>query len=59
MDVVPAFGAAPKIPLLNPLSSNPTKWLNTLKHLNCLSMFDQFVGLSLKVLKVSVLSYRL
>ena len=30
---------------LNPLSANITKWSNTL---NCLSMFDHFVGLALK-----------
>ena len=44
--------------LLNPLSANPTKWLNTLKQFvgslttNCLSVFDHFVGLALKGLKV-------
>ena len=38
----------------NPLSANPTKWLNTLKQFignlptNCLSVFDHFVGLALK-----------
>ena len=42
---------------INPLSANPTKWSNTLKQLvgnlpaNCLSVFDHFVGLALKVLK--------
>ena len=41
---------------LNPLSANPTKWSNTLKQFvgklptNCLSEFDHFVGLALKVL---------
>ena len=39
--------------LVNPLSSNFTKWSNTLKQLvgklptNCLSVFDHFVGLAL------------
>ena len=38
----------------NPLSANPTKWLNTLKQFvvhwptNCLSVFDHFVGSALK-----------
>ena len=42
--------------LFNPLSSNPTSWLNILKQFfsslptNCLSVFDHFVGLALKVL---------
>ena len=39
---------------LNPLSSNPTKWSNTLKQFvgnlptNCLSVFDHFVKLAFK-----------
>ena len=39
---------------LNPLSTNPTKWPNTLKQFvgklptNCLSVFDHFVKLTLK-----------
>ena len=39
---------------INPLGANPTKWSNTLKQFvdnmpaNCLSVFDQFVGLTLK-----------
>ena len=39
---------------LNPLSSNFTKWSNTLKQFvsklptNCLSVFDHFVGLALR-----------
>ena len=43
--------------LLNPLSANPTKWLNTLKQFvgnlptNCLILFDHFVKLTLKGLK--------
>ena len=43
---------------LNPLSVNPTKCLNTLKQYlgnllkNCLSVFDHFVGLALKRLRV-------
>ena len=38
----------------NPLSANITKWSNTIKQFvsnltsNCLSVFDQFVGLALK-----------
>ena len=42
---------------LNPLSANPTKWLNTLKQFvgklptNCLKVFGHFVGLALKGLK--------
>ena len=41
----------------NLLSANPTKWSNTLKPFfvnfptNCLSVFDHFVGLTLKRLK--------
>ena len=43
--------------VLNTLSANPTKWLNTLKQFvgnlltNCLSVFDHFVILALKGLK--------
>ena len=39
---------------LNPLSTNPTKWSNTLNQFvgklptNCLSVFDHFLGLALK-----------
>ena len=42
---------------INPLSTNPTKWSNTLKQfvgkllMNCLSVFDYFVKLVLKGLK--------
>ena len=45
---------------INPLSANPTKWPNTLKQFvgklptNCLSVFDNFVRLALKVLGVAV-----
>ena len=45
---------------LNPLSANPAKWSNTLKQFvgnfpkNCLSVFDHFVGLVLKGLRLSV-----
>ena len=41
---------------INPLSANRTKWPNTLKQFvgklptNCLSVFDHFVKLALKVL---------
>ena len=40
--------------VFNPLSANFTKWSNTLKQFvgnlptNCLSVFDHFVGLTLK-----------
>ena len=43
--------------MLIPLSANPTKWSNTLKQsvvnlpTNCLNVFDQFVGLTLRGLK--------
>ena len=43
--------------IFNPLSTNPTKWANTLKQfvgklqMSCLSVFDYFVGLVLKGLK--------
>ena len=39
-----------------PLSANPAKWLNTLKQFvgkfstNCLSVFDHFLGLALRVI---------
>ena len=38
----------------NPLSVNPTKGSNTLKQLptNCLSLFDHFMGLVLKGLRI-------
>ena len=45
---------------INPLSANPTKWSNTLKQFvgnfptNCLSVFDHFVGLALKELRLTV-----
>ena len=41
-----------------PLSDNPTKWSNTLKQfvgklpMNCLCVFDHFVGLALKGLSI-------
>ena len=43
---------------LKPLSANPTKWSDTLKQFvgnlltNCLSVFDHFVGLALKGLRL-------
>ena len=46
------------ISLLNPLSTNPTKWLNTLKQfvgylrMNCLGVCDHFVKLALKGLQI-------
>ena len=36
---------------VNPLSTNPTKWSNTLKQ--CLSVFDHSVGLTLKGLNLN------
>ena len=63
-----SFKSAPKVTLapymnhvgiLNPLIANPTKWSNTLKQFvsilptNCLSVFDRFVKLALKGLKVA------
>ena len=44
---------------INPLSANPTKWSNTLKQFagnfptNFLSLFDHFVKLTLKGLKLA------
>ena len=44
---------------LNSLSASPTKWSNTLKQFvgnlptNCLSVFDHFVKLALKGLRLS------
>ena len=45
----------------NSLSANPTKWSNTLKQLptNCLSLFDYFVGLLLKRLRIHRLNFHL
>ena len=48
---------------LNPLNAKFTKWSNTLKQFvgklptNCLSVFDHFVGLTLKGLKVIKLCF--
>ena len=33
---------------INPLSTIPTKWSNTLMQRNCLSVLDHFVGLALQ-----------
>ena len=47
-----------KIHHFNPLSANITKWLNTLKQFvgklptNCLSVFEHFVGFTLKGLRL-------
>ena len=44
--------------IFNPLSANPTKWPNTLKQfvaklsMNCLSVFDHFLGLALNGLNI-------
>ena len=44
---------------MNPLSANSTKWSNTLKQFvgklptKCLSVFDYFVGLAIKGLKMN------
>ena len=46
--------------LFNPLSAKSTKWSNTLKQFvgklptNCLSVFDHFVGLALKGLRLKL-----
>ena len=48
------------IPSFNPLSANPTKWSNTFKRFignlptNCLSVFDHFMGLALKGLRLAI-----
>ena len=48
------------IHLINPVSANMIKWSNTLKQLvgklptNCLSVFEHFVGLALKGLRLSL-----
>ena len=51
-----AAGVFCKKDILNPLSANSTKWSNTLKQCasatNCLSVFDHFVKLALKGLKI-------
>ena len=47
------------IDFINPLSANPTKWSNTLKQFvgnlptNCVSVFDHFVNLVLKGLRIN------
>ena len=45
-----------RLSILTLLSVNPTKWSNTLKIelnvTNCLSVFDHFVGLVLKGLRI-------
>ena len=45
----------------NPLSANTTKWSNTLRqfvgNLNRLSVFDHFVGLTLKGLNFSRIEF--
>ena len=49
---------------INPLSANPTKWSNTLKQfdgklpMNCLSVFDHFVGLELNGLGCAICRVR-
>ena len=49
---------------INPLSTNPTKWSNTLKQFvgnlptNCLSVFDHFVTLARKGLRIKLLHLR-
>ena len=51
---------------VNPLSTNSTKWSNTLKQFvgnlltNCLSVFDHFVGLALKgLMKTQTVVFKL
>ena len=45
---------------INPLSANPEKWPNTLKQFvgnlptNCLSVFDHFMNLAIKELKLCI-----
>ena len=52
--------AVQKFRVLNPLSANPTKWSNILKQFvgklptNCLSVFDHFLKLALKGLRVVI-----
>ena len=47
----------------NPLSANPEKWSNTLKQFvrkfptNCLSVFDHFMNLALKGLRINEADY--
>ena len=47
-------GTLTKVIILNSLSANITKWSNTIKQFvgklptNCLSVFDHFVGLTIK-----------
>ena len=48
---------------INPLGANPTKWSNTLKQfvgklpMNCLNVFDHFVGLTLKGLTNNLIPF--
>ena len=48
----------------NPLSANPTKWLNTLKQFvgnlptNCLSVPDYFVKLALKGISLELQGWK-
>ena len=58
------FGAAEDfIRAFNPLSANATKWSNILKQFvgklpaNCLSVFDYFVRLALRGLKLIIFSF--
>ena len=50
--------------VVNPLSTSPTKWSNTLKQFvglkptNCLSEFNHFVGLAQKKVKVNYITCR-
>ena len=58
MDIFQTIDRNPTGDILKPLSAKPTKWSNTLKQFvgnlptNCLSVFDHFVILALKGLKV-------
>ena len=55
--VSPDLEKNPDLVILNPLSANFTKWLNTLKQFvdtNCLSVFDHFVKLAIKGLNLLV-----
>ena len=57
-EVPQGYILSPHFFFLNPLSANPTKWSNTLKQFVSdlltifLSVFDHFVGLALKGLRI-------
>ena len=57
------FNVFAQFPNINPLSAKLTRWPNTLKQFvgnlptNCLSVFDNFVGLALKGLSSCLFKY--